>query len=501
MPSLALIKFLLLTIFLPLFLAGCFKAPSPEVGLMELRAQAEERLLEDAKLAFVRSDYPEAVLLLNRFVKTHRHSKWVSEAQWWLARSYEQSGNLRLALGRFQRLAQSSTPHPYRHEARLRAQALIETLGIEALPSTTQGVAVRLHDIQDEAKISSLLSHIRSSGGGVLLINLGCPVPSQSVQSAGVIEEYPTTRSEWGSQYARGLGPLIDDAYHMGQTVYLGVALPCLGLLAMESEAATSEWHDWSFDPQLQQVRVSPYFSLFSSEYQTALLDMLSKLSQFKIAGMVFQEDVPLGPYDGLSPMAMKKFTDAFDVQLHPATLFLSGNPVRTSQRSPREIQKILMETYPDVFWKWAGWKSRERLRVLRELMQSVREQFPHLQFGVEIHQESLHAPVYALANFSEDWVEMAHAPFDFFVTRVADTFNAGMFSNLPNESQLTLRSFEYDLIQQMVNFLGDAQKVWLNIAEQEPRTGYGSVLPGHEVENGSWPEGVGEIYDFSPIP
>jgi len=498
MPSLALIKFLFLAGFLTVFLAGCFKSPSPEVGLMELRAQAEKRLLDDAKLAFVRSDYPEAVLLLNRFVKTHRHSKWVSEAQWWLARSYEQSGNLRLALARFQRLAQSSAQHPYRHEARLRAQTLIATLGIAALPSTTRGVSVRLHDIQSGSDISSLMSHIRQTRGGVLLINLGCPV---SPQSRGRIEEDKSTRSEWGNRYGRGLGPLINDAFQMGQAVYLGVSLPCLGMFAMESEEDIAAWHDWSYDPQSQRVRRSPFFSLFSSEYQAALLDMLSKLSRFKIAGMVFQEDVPLGPYEGLSPIARKRFADAFDAQLHPATLFMHGNPVRTSQRGPEEIQKLLMETYPDVFWKWAGWKSRERLRVMSELMQSVREQFPHLQFGVEIHQESLHAPVYALANFSEDWVEMAHAPFDFFVTRVSETGRSGMYSNLPNGFQSNLRSFQQELIQGMVKFLDDPQKVWVIVAKPNLRTGHGSVRREQQEKQRNWPEGVGELHDFSPVP
>lgn len=498
MPSLALTKFLLLPVLLTVFLVGCFKSPSPEVGLLELRAQAEARLLEDAKLAFVRSDYPEAVLLLNRFVNTHRHSTWVPEAQWWLARSYEQSGNLRLALGRFQRLAQSSTNHPYRHEASLRAQTLIEALGIEALPSTTSGVSVALHDLQGGSEISSLMSHIRQTRGGVVLINLGCPV---SPTPDGAMKEADTLQADWGNRLGRGLGPLINDAYQMGQAVYLGVSLPCLGMFAQESEEDMVAWHDWAYEPQSQRVRVSPYFSLFSSEYQTALLDMLSKLSRFNIAGMVFQEDAPLGPYEGLSPIAMKRFTDAFEAQLDPATLFMRGNPVRTSQRGPEEVQGILMNTYPDVFWKWAGWKSRERLRVMNELMQSVREQFPHLQFGVEIHQESLHAPVYALANFSEDWVDMAHAPFDFFVTRLSNTASSGLYSNLPNASQSSPLSFEQDLILRMVKFLDEPQKVWVIIAAQGARQGYGTLSNAQQVKQSDWPEGVGELHDFFPIP
>ncbi len=228
---------------------------------------------------------------------------------------------------------------------------------------------------------------------------------------------------------------------------------------------------------------------------------MLAKLSRFKIAGLVFQEDAPLGPYQGLSPIAKKRFADVFDVQLYPTTLFRRGNPVRTSQRGPEEVQEILMETYPDVFWKWAGWKSRERLRVMKTLMQSVREQFPHLQFGVEIHQESLHAPVYALANFSEDWVEMAQAPFDFFVARVFDTGGSRIYSNLPHASQSNSRSFEEDLIQRMVNFLEEPQKAWVIVPTPGARPGFGTVSKEQPGKPRNWPNGVGELHDFFPVP
>jgi len=494
MPSSALLKFLLTAVFLTVFLSGCFKSPSPEVELQELRAQAEERLLQDAKLAFIRADYPEAVLLFNRFITTHSTSELAPEAQWWLARSYQQSGNLRLALARFQRLAQASKQHSYRHEARLQANTLIEVLGLDAVSPSINGFSVKFQHLPQEADASSRIAYTRLRKGAVLLVDLGCPVQRQSVSHADGLE---SEGQNFHNELGQDLDTVIEDALHAGQAVYLGVSLPCLGLFAPESVGEIPQLHDWSFDPRSQRVGLSPYFSLFSSGYQAALFDVLSELSEFNIAGIVFQEDVPLGFRDGLSPIAVKKFENAFDTTLNPATLFLRGKPVRTSQRPAEDIGNMTVLTYPDVFWKWAGWKSRERLRVMKELVHTIRGQFPHLQFGVEIHPESIHHPVYALAHFSEDWVETAQAPFDFFVVRVPDFSLPGFQTKSRGRFQSNPRMFQQDVIQRMVDYLEDPQKVWVIRPEPRAHADLGSVLDGPM----DWPEGVGEILEISTVP
>jgi len=491
-------KFLITILSLTVCLSGCFKSPSPEVELQELRAQAEERLLQDAKLAFIRADYPEAVLLFNRFVNNHRKSTLTLEAQWWLARSYQQSGNLRLALARFQRLAQSSKRHLYRQEARFRAQNLIEVLRLDPVSSHIKGLSVKFQYLPLEAEAYPGIAHTRLRKGAVLLVDLGCPVHRPSFPHSDGPE---SEGQNWQNELGQDLDTVIEDAVYAEQAVYLGVSLPCLGLFAPQSVGEIPQLHDWSFDPQSQRVGISPYFSLFSSGYQTALQDMLSKLSQSKIAGIVFQEDVPLGLRDGLSPIAIKKFERAFDITLNPATLFLRGKPVRTSQREAEDIRDRPMPTYPDMFWKWAGWKSRERLRVMNELVHTIRVQFPHLQFGVEIHPESIHDPVYALAHFSEDWVEMAQAPFDFFVVRFPDLSHPGFQTPSRRWSQSNPRMFQQDVIQRMVDYLEDPQKVWVIQPEQRAHSDLGSVLNHGEAEPMDWPEGVGEIMEISTGP
>ncbi len=497
MPSSALLRFFILTGSLAAFLAGCLKSPSPEVELQELRAQAEERLLQDAKLAFVREDYPEAVLLFHRFVKNHPKSKLAPEAQWWLARSYQQSGNLRLALARFQRLARSSSTHPYRHEARLQANALIEALGIEAMPSTIKGFSVKFQQLPEGGAASFLIAHNRLRKGSVLLINLGCQLRRPSHSPSDGHE-----RHEWENYLGQDLEAMVEDAFQAGYAVYLGVSLPCLGHVANRGGVEdVPQWHDWVFDPQSNRVRMSPDFSLFSLGYQSAMREMLFEVSRFKVAGIVFQEDRPLGPRGGLSPIAIKRFEAAFDIKLDPTTLFVRGKPVRLSQRRSEDIRKRFMPPYPDVFWKWAGWKSRERLRVMSDLVQTLRGQFPRLTFGLEIHPESLYAPVYALANFSEDWVETAHAPFDFFVARFPESLRPGGPGLSHGGAQSDSGVFARELVQRMVDYLKDPQRVWVIRPEQRLRPDAASVLTDHGAESEAWPDGVGEIIEIAPVP
>jgi len=497
MPSLARLKFLSVSVIVAGFLSGCVSPPSPEIGLQELRAQAEARLLQDAKLAFVREDYSEAILLFNRFVKNHPQSPLVHEAQWWLARSYQQSGNVRLALARFQRLARLSSHHPYRQEARLRANTIIETLGIEAVTTEIAGYSVPFQHLSGEGG-SSLLATNRLRRGTVVLLDLGC---SNSKTLYRPSKGYTVSGGHWRNDLGQSLQEIIRVAQKAGQAVYLGVSLPCLGFFSMGPREDVPQWHDWFYEPRSHRVRISPNFSLFSPEYQEILRDLLAELSQLPIAGMVFQENQPFGPFDGLAPLAVKKFETSFDVTLDPPSLFTRAKPMRTSQRHSQEGRETSISQYSDLFWKWVGWKSRERLRVMEELVGFIRQQSPHLQLGVEIHPESLYVPVYALANFSEDWVQTSQLSFDFFVTRFPDRFSPRFRSEDPVGSVNAGRLARQELIQQMTEYLGDPRKVWVRMSEHSLSSSLESFVRDHDGEWSHWPEGVGKIVDLSPVP
>lgn len=495
MPLQTLTQVLLVIFSSFLLLSGCSRTLSPEIGLQELRAQAEERLLQDAKLAFMRAEYPEAVLLFNRFVKTHPHSNLVPEAQWWLARSYEEAGNLRLALARYQRLARSA-PYPYAQEAELRARHLIEALGIESVSLSSPGVMMSFLHIPG----TSGLRGIAEKGfrqGSRMLIDLGCPIhhlPSVSQ------EDHGESVLQWRNDFGQDVEGLLVEAVESGYLVFVGVTLRCVGLFGANEDVVHDQWRDWSFDPSARRYHRSPYFSLFSHGYQRAIREWLSRLQETKISGIVFFDEAPLGPYDGFHPLAIKQFEHQFKVTLDPERLF-PPSVVRTGQQGTSAMLDLTLPSYPDLFWKWTGWKARERTRILVELIETLRASNPYLQFGVEIHLQSLFAPLYALVEYGEDWVEMAQAPVDVFVVRLPPTTASKERLLSGERAPSNSASFQRDLIKHMIEYLEDPQKVWVIRQVDHHGLQQGQWMDGESTGQSDWPEGVGELLDIQYVP
>src|SRR5207342_1318144 len=65
---------------------------SPAASGVNPAQDAQTRLIESAYRAYVQERYPLASALFQRFVDANPDSPRLSEARWWLARSYEKSG-------------------------------------------------------------------------------------------------------------------------------------------------------------------------------------------------------------------------------------------------------------------------------------------------------------------------------------------------------------------------------------------------------------------------
>ena len=99
---------------------------------------AQTRLIESAYRAYVQGRYPLASALFQRFVDANPDSPRLSEARWWLARSYEQSGDLPAALSAYRAVvgaASRSTPlaGSYEFHALNRLDAFHRSLGPSSL--------------------------------------------------------------------------------------------------------------------------------------------------------------------------------------------------------------------------------------------------------------------------------------------------------------------------------------------------------------------------------
>ena len=453
-----------------LSLTGCFRSVGPDVELQKLRNHVEHRVLDEAERAFRRADYPDAIRLLNRFLHNHPQSSRVPEARWRLARSYQESGHLSSAAEQFRLLVHARTHNQRQAEARSRLSQ-IEDVGRGTTKSQSiKGILVSLESMRTSVDVALMNAANREINGSMVLLNVPC-----GVEGNGVHETPPFSFT--------ALTTMIQDMNARGMAVYLGVTLRCLGRV-VEGQSDTAEfWKDWEYVPQSGTVQRSRYFSLNAQGYREFLVEWLSQFRSLPLRGLVIRHEVPVGVYEGMNPVALQSFQQAFNVDFDPVRVFSERRPVPTT---------VSHAVLPDVFWKWAGWKARERLRLFQNVVETLRNRLPHVQFGIEIQLQSVADPVHGLVHFAEDWIDVTHGSFDVFVTvlkgsRASATHAAARGSSPPGSEER-----DGSLIEQMAQHLGRPEQIWTILPSPSLR----SLRQSHTL-----PKGVGRVYDYRAIP
>lgn len=463
------LRFIVVTLSALLLLSGCFRAAGPDVGVRALRDQTEKRSLDQAERAFLRADYSTAVRLLNRFLRTYPQSSLWPEARWWLARAHQKTGNLSSALEHFRVVANTRTWNLYQTDARFRAMQLEERLREPVASGSIQGILTSLGSTPGDA--DAMLSTSREIEASVILLDVPCRVDANP-QDNGQAVSFDAMRSA------------VQRLYSRGATVYLGVTLRCLGRFA--GERKLENWKDWAYDPQSGTLRRSPYYSLHYWGYQTFLVDWLAQFRDLPLAGLVLRNAVPVGLHEGFSPLAVQLFAREFGVDFDPVRLFTDDRAVSATEAGSGV-------RLPAVFWKWAGWKARERLRIVQNLVQRLRARLPHLEFGMTLRLESITDPIRGMLDFAEDWVDVGRGPFDRFLLTVEGPDFAvvhptaqGSSTGLPGSSD------DEVAVAKLVQYLGKPEKVWAILSGREMRA---------RTQTPILPEAVGRIYDRRGVP
>ena len=440
-----------------------------------LENRVEGQLLHDAKRAFVLADYSNAILLLHRFVRTHPHSSQSPEARWWLARSYQGSGNLPAAAEHFRLLANIRTPNPYRAEALARAVRLDDLLGKPTTGGSANGILMSLASLRMSDDPVSVIADNQKIAGAVMLLDVPCGLDGNGLRNGQPLSP-------------RAMGSVIRHLHGRGAAVYLGVTLRCVGHIAEGQRRALEQWQDWEYSPTSGALRRSPDYSLAFEGYREFLIDWFSQLRDLPLTGLVFRSEVPSGMYAGFSPLALHRFKREFDMDFDPVQVLNDYGPL-SATGSNADVQ------LPAVFWKWAGWKARERLRTLRTLVGTLRVRLPRFQFGLEVQRESVADPAHGLVHFAEDWADAARGPFDVFLTTITDakpTLPPSASRGSPALQGFSARGSEGDAVFRMVRHLGKPEKIWVVLPRQAFQT-FGQ----------SWtlPDGVRHVYDHRLLP
>lgn len=405
---------------------GCTTPPSPTpprlppVSAPALEAQG--RLLQTARAHLSEGSYEAAGEVLRRLIETNPQSPLLLEAHWWLARSYEQGGDFHSALAHYRLLVNLAKDDGYA-EVRERIAELEKLLGPTAIQSS--GLIAILLTPQDLPSPLEFDPWVQALGQG------------------GVT----TVLVEGGTVMLRdGLSHLVPIAHRHGLSVFAAITLR-----RMTRGDPQSDWADRSYDPAQRQVRPSPYADLFHPAFQDYLVGFLTDLAGTGVDGVLFRADAPLGPTEGFSASGLRGFERDFQLRLDPDQLF-PRSPRAAPATQPRETQ-AQEKSYPPEFWRWAGWKARESLKIMDRLRGAMRKKSPGLRFALEVHPEAVTDPVEALAQYGEDLLEAKHSRFDFYLTGPRLSIGEprpGIIEPTPG------------IIRRMIDLIGDAERIWV---------------------------------------
>ena len=469
--SVSHLRFIIVTLSVLLLLSGCVRSAGTDLRGLELRDEIEKLSLQQAQQAFLRADYSTTVQLLNRFLRMHPHSSRSLEVHWWLARAYQKTGRLSSAVEHLRFLANTPTWNVYQTDARYRAAQLEERLGQSMAGRARKGVLLSLGSVQTPGYADLVLSASREIAGDAIFLDVPCRV-----------DGVPSDRQE--SFLFHAMRSAVEHTHSQEKAVYLGVTLRCLGQFARESES--DKWKDWAYDPSSGTLRRSSYYSLHFGGYQAFLVDWLARLHDLPLTGLVIRNAEPLGLYEGFNPLAVQLFVREFGVGFDPVLMFGDDRTVlQTDSESGVRL--------PSVFWKWAGWKARERLRIIRSLVRTLRVRLPHLEFGMTVQPQSVTDPMRGLIHFAEDWIDVARGPFDMFLIRVEGSDREVVHSISQGSSP---ESSENDdgvtAVAEMAEHLGKPDKIWTIMALRS-----GSAYR----QSPMLPKGVGRIYEHPAVP
>jgi len=466
-----------LLLLLMLLLTGGCQPPRPPIPTIEpaqvasLDLDAQRRVLESARRDFDDGRCVSALPTLHRFLTAHPDSPLLPEARWWLARCYEQLGDVPRALDQYRALAgampRGAAAEPsYTGEARQRLTELDPHPGD---PPTRSGPQTGLFVSYDQLLALGdverwILAHAQR-GVTVLVLEASSRrgTPGQAEQPGGVL-----FRTAWTTTSRNVFGEVIPVAHRHGVLVFASVTVRRMPWLHPQLG-----WSDWAYDPPRRERRPSIYLDLFNPAFQEYLVGLLTDLAQSGVDGVLFRADAPVGPTEGFSRYALEAYEREFGARLEPTALYDSGG---TETRSGTD-------RFTPAFWRWAGWKTREGLKVMERVRQAMRRQAPRLQIILEVHPDAATNPARALAEYSEDVVEAKKRRFDRFLLGLQQLDPS---TSLRVEGPASLSTS----IQRLSERLGDRSGIWVAVP-QPPDSGSSRAALAHGVSSVSMPPGL----------
>ena len=448
-----------------------------------------DRLFQEAQHHFEVGDFPQAIRELKQLLALNPHVGLERDGHWWLGLSYDQMKDWESAQREYRVLASAPTGQRYQSHS---AQRLKEIQGLlkqpKSPPKPTQAIRFALNQLPAADGFEQGIKKMKQDGVTTLLIDLGCQRTALAYASSKSSEPLP----EIGQLQAL-LQSYIGQSHRAGLLMYVGVNLRCLGHWAPSEHQS---WRDRKYQAETGKFQTTSWFDLFHPTYQKFLTHLLARLCKEGVDGLVFLNDYPLGFVEGVTQIGVKRFEKQFGVGFDPSQVFHQDfEPLRTAKTSQGLSPRVDSNAKNSLFWRWAGWKARERLTILEEVVDRLRLQYPSVQFGLELHPHALTDPVGALVKYAEDAMDAARRPFSFFFVR-PEIDRRSTFTEQSVIEKLRRISTKA-VLDRLLPVVDDPRRVWVSIPAKggqrlRPQTTSSDVSPLQD-----FPSGIGVVHDL----
>jgi hypothetical protein len=455
----------------------------PDIRLVHVR------LFEEAQGHFEGREYPKTISGLKRLLALRPEGTIEVEGRWLLAQAYDRVGEWEAARNQYRTLVGTGNGHRYQADAKLKLkeiQRLLEQFKMP--PLDTQAIRLTLEQLPASGGFDEGIKKMKEDGITTLLIDLGC-------QGGGFQTDHKRTSK--APHHLLDLQSLlrsyVERSHRLQLLVYVGVNLRCVGNW---HDAPLPEWRDRSYNVKTQAFEDNRFFDIFHPGYQRFLAQFLTRLSEDSVDGLVFLDDYPLGVYDGMSRSGVNRFENTFGVDFDPVRVFRPGfDPLSVSKPSSGSTRVQGQAAENSVFWRWVGWKARERLTVFEQLIGQLRQRHLTIHCGLELHPHGLTDPVRALVEYAQDAMEATQRPFSFFFVR-PEIDRQSAFDQQAVIEKLRRISTKA-VLTRLLPVLDDPRRVWVSV----PAEGVKRIVPGAAVNGTSllqdFPSGIGVVHDL----
>ncbi|MCI0427070.1 MAG: tetratricopeptide repeat protein [Nitrospiraceae bacterium] len=390
---------------------------------------AQTRLLESAYRAFAQERYPLASALLQRFVDSNPDSPRLSEARWWLARSYEERGDLPAALSAYRALIGAAPQSilladSYEFHALNRLDAFRRSLGPSSLLERRQiALWMTSADCLAIPDVGPWIAQLAGAGVTSLIVEAGSPF-RETRQSGSM-----------GVYFQTSMVPVVENLFTVIVPAAHAKGMAVLASLNLHEPAWTTvnpEWGTVMANGTDQVFQSVGHVDVLHPDYQRFVSAVAQDLLRTDIDGLVVGARRAKGFAEEWSPISRRMFEGLFGPSFDSHDQSVS----------------------PDA-WRWAGWKTRAYLGFVARLTQQLRQTRQGLLVAVVVHERAVLSPADALTEYGEDVLETKQRGLHIVVQP-----ELGMSERL-EEQGAKLETVR----QRLAPTAGDERQLWLGMA------------------------------------